>query len=176
MTIVLIIVIIYNKIIQCQTFSCYSLAIKIRRQRMFPADLPRLSWLLLWSYSCFIMYTWVVLLVLSDGLWGKALYDYEATCSEELSFQEGQMIRICSKEHDGVDDGWWVGNIDGTTGLFPSLVIEELSPSADDQVWQVFSICRNLSHLICFRRWSQYCITCRIIFKYLYWVLLCSLS
>ena len=29
---------------QCQTFSCYALAIKKCRQHMFPADLPRLVW------------------------------------------------------------------------------------------------------------------------------------
>lgn len=60
--------------------------------------------------------------------WARALFDYEATCEEELSFQEGQLIRIISTEHDGVDDGWWEGEVNGSFGLFPSLVVEELLP------------------------------------------------
>ncbi|XP_049961870.1 protein nervous wreck [Schistocerca serialis cubense] len=71
-----------------------------------------------------------------------ALYDYEATCEDELTFSEGQVIRVLSKEPHSVDDGWWAGEIAGTgqAGLFPSLVVEEcredgepLTPPADDE-------------------------------------------
>ncbi|XP_049786116.1 protein nervous wreck [Schistocerca cancellata] len=71
-----------------------------------------------------------------------ALYDYEATCEDELTFSEGQVIRVLSKEPHSVDDGWWAGEIAGTghVGLFPSLVVEEcredgepLTPPADDE-------------------------------------------
>ena len=60
--------------------------------------------------------------------WARAIYDYDATCEDELSFQEGQLIRITSTEHNGVDDGWWEGEVNGTFGTFPSLVVEELLP------------------------------------------------
>jgi hypothetical protein len=65
------------------------------------------------------------------GVWVKALYDYDATCEEELSFVEGQMIRVLRKDVNGVDDGWWEGEVDGRTGVFPSLVVEELSENGD---------------------------------------------
>ncbi|GLH07295.1 MIP06439p [Gryllus bimaculatus] len=54
-----------------------------------------------------------------------ALYDYEAGCDDELTFYEGQVIRILSKVPHNVDDGWWEGEVDGRTGIFPSLVVEE---------------------------------------------------
>lgn len=66
--------------------------------------------------------------------WARALFDYEATCDEELSFQEGQLIRVISTENDGVDDGWWHGEVGGTIGLFPSLVVEELLPVDNHRV------------------------------------------
>jgi hypothetical protein len=61
-------------------------------------------------------------------IWAKALFDYDATCDEELSFAEGQLILVQSKEHDGVDDGWWIGELNGVVGVFPSLMVEELLP------------------------------------------------
>ncbi|XP_021936314.1 F-BAR and double SH3 domains protein 2 isoform X2 [Zootermopsis nevadensis] len=77
-----------------------------------------------------------------DGLesYCLALYDYEATCPEELSFTEGQVIRVLRKVVHVVDDGWWEGELDGRTGLFPSLVVEEcredgepLTPQDEDE-------------------------------------------
>lgn len=59
-------------------------------------------------------------------MWATALYDYEAQGEDELSFHSGQLIRILRKEHDGVDDGFWEGTVDGRTGVFPSLVVLEL--------------------------------------------------
>uniref|UniRef100_T1J3Y4 RING-type E3 ubiquitin transferase n=1 Tax=Strigamia maritima TaxID=126957 RepID=T1J3Y4_STRMM len=59
-------------------------------------------------------------------LYCRALYDYEATCPEELSFVEFQIIRIVRKEVSEIDDGWWEGEVDGNIGLFPSLVVEML--------------------------------------------------
>jgi len=58
-----------------------------------------------------------------------ALYDYEATCPEELTFVENQVIKLVNKNPHDVDDGWWEGNLDGVTGLFPSLVVEECRPN-----------------------------------------------
>lgn len=62
----------------------------------------------------------------SDKVWARALYDYYATNDEELTFNEGQLIQVLRKElHDGVDDGWWEGEVNGKLGVFPSLVVQE---------------------------------------------------
>ncbi|XP_076169428.1 protein nervous wreck-like isoform X1 [Ptiloglossa arizonensis] len=53
-----------------------------------------------------------------------ALYDYEATCDEELSFFEGDIIKVLKKKPHDVDDGWWEGELRGQRGLFPSLIVE----------------------------------------------------
>lgn len=60
------------------------------------------------------------------GFWCRALYDYEGTNEEELSFQEGALIRVVRKDENGIDDGWWEGELNGKCGVFPSLVVEEL--------------------------------------------------
>ncbi|KAF2879160.1 hypothetical protein ILUMI_27012 [Ignelater luminosus] len=54
-----------------------------------------------------------------------ALYDYEGEGDEELTFEEGQIIKVLSKCAHSVDDGWWKGELDGNVGNFPSLVVEE---------------------------------------------------
>lgn len=54
-----------------------------------------------------------------------ALYDYDASAQDELTFEENQIILIVNKSPHGVDDGWWEGEIDGKMGNFPSLVVEE---------------------------------------------------
>ncbi|XP_044766404.1 protein nervous wreck isoform X3 [Coccinella septempunctata] len=54
-----------------------------------------------------------------------ALYDYDGEGSEELTFEEGQIIRVLSKCAHSVDDGWWQGELEGRIGNFPSLVVEE---------------------------------------------------
>ena len=56
----------------------------------------------------------------------KAVYDYEACTTEELSFPEGAIINILSKDDNGIDDGWWKGELNGKIGVFPGLVVEEL--------------------------------------------------
>lgn len=56
------------------------------------------------------------------------MYDYESNGDDELTFQEGQVIRVLRKiVHNGIDDGWWEGELDGRIGLFPSLMVEECS-------------------------------------------------
>lgn len=54
-----------------------------------------------------------------------ALYDYDGEEDEELTFDEGSVIRVLSKCAHNVDDGWWRGELDGKIGNFPSLVVEE---------------------------------------------------
>ncbi|XP_037905426.1 protein nervous wreck isoform X2 [Hermetia illucens] len=60
-----------------------------------------------------------------------ALYDYDATAQDELTFEEGQIIKIITKSAHGVDDGWWEGELDGKVGNFPSLVVEECDENGE---------------------------------------------
>ncbi|XP_048237031.1 F-BAR and double SH3 domains protein 2-like isoform X4 [Haliotis rufescens] len=69
---------------------------------------------------------------LGDAMWARALYDYVAQDSEEISFAEGSLIKVIRKDNDGVDDGYWEGEFNGNSGLFPSMVVEELT--ADQEV------------------------------------------
>lgn len=68
----------------------------------------------------------------------RALYDYDATSDEELTFYEGEVIAILRRRGvhgDGdVDDGWWEGQLlpDGPRGVFPSLVVEECGPNGEE--------------------------------------------
>ncbi|KAJ3119118.1 Unconventional myosin-Ie [Phlyctochytrium bullatum] len=52
----------------------------------------------------------------------KALYDYEASEADELSFKAGDIITIVSKD----DEGWWTGTFKGKKGLFPANYTEPL--------------------------------------------------
>ena len=49
------------------------------------------------------------------------LFPYQAVNDDELSLQEGEIITIVSKEIE--DKGWWKGEIDGRTGVFPVSII-----------------------------------------------------
>ncbi|XP_040820052.1 F-BAR and double SH3 domains protein 2 isoform X1 [Ochotona curzoniae] len=65
----------------------------------------------------------------------KALYDYEGQTDDELSFPEGAIIRIVNKENQD-DDGFWEGEFSGRIGVFPSVLVEELSASENgDTPW-----------------------------------------
>ncbi|NWQ89577.1 FCSD1 protein, partial [Burhinus bistriatus] len=67
-------------------------------------------------------------LVLEPGAWlVRALYDYEGQSPEELSFPEGAIIRVLPRTPSEVDDGFWMGDFNGRVGVFPSLVVEELT-------------------------------------------------
>ena len=43
-----------------------------------------------------------------------------------------QVIHILSRGPNGVEDGWWMGELEGRTGLFPSIVVEECQANGDD--------------------------------------------
>lgn len=49
----------------------------------------------------------------------KALYNYESTQPDELSFREGDLLYIPSSEI-AEDGGWWKGTCGGVSGLIPS--------------------------------------------------------
>ncbi|XP_041986298.1 protein nervous wreck isoform X2 [Aricia agestis] len=60
-----------------------------------------------------------------------SLYDYDAEGSDELNLEEGQFIRIVSRDAHGVDDGWWRGEANGVIGNFPSLIVEECDENGE---------------------------------------------
>ncbi|KAJ6612825.1 hypothetical protein lerEdw1_015175, partial [Lerista edwardsae] len=47
----------------------------------------------------------------------KTLYAYEGTNEDELSFKEGEIIQLISK--DTGEAGWWKGELSGKEGVFP---------------------------------------------------------
>lgn len=56
----------------------------------------------------------------------KALYEYTGQTEDELSFPEGAIIRILSREtHE--DDGFWEGEFNGAVGVFPAVLVEDLA-------------------------------------------------
>ncbi|XP_068201144.1 protein nervous wreck isoform X8 [Palaemon carinicauda] len=73
------------------------------------------------------------------GEYCRAMYDYEATCPEEITFMEGQIIKVLQKSVHDVDDGWWEGEVDGQVGLFPSLVVEECRSDGEPLTPDVFT-------------------------------------
>lgn len=76
----------------------------------------------------------------TDGSWAKAIYDYEACSKEELSFITGTLIRILRKDENGIDDGFWEGELNGKVGVFPSLVVEELGVDVWNEMVRNFTI------------------------------------
>eukprot|EP01095_Lingulamoeba_sp_RSL-Kostka_P004491 TRINITY_DN15737_c0_g1_i2.p1 TRINITY_DN15737_c0_g1~~TRINITY_DN15737_c0_g1_i2.p1 ORF type:complete len:283 (+),score=96.72 TRINITY_DN15737_c0_g1_i2:603-1451(+) len=56
----------------------------------------------------------------------RALYDYQQSDSNELSFSAGDVITILQKD----PSGWWQGELDGRIGVFPSVDwVQEINES-----------------------------------------------
>ena len=55
----------------------------------------------------------------------KSLYDFASSRSDELSLSEGDVVLVTSRTPNGDEDGWWLGQLDGKTGLFPTNYVEE---------------------------------------------------
>ncbi len=51
----------------------------------------------------------------------RAIYDYEANMYDELSIRAGDVINV----HEKQADGWWLGEVGGTVGIFPATYVEE---------------------------------------------------
>ena len=56
----------------------------------------------------------------------RALYDYDANMYDELTIRVGDVINI----HDKQADGWWLGELRGTVGIFPATYVEEMESNA----------------------------------------------
>lgn len=48
----------------------------------------------------------------------EALYDFAGQGAGDLSFQEGDRIKVVKKT--GTDQDWWVGELGGVKGSFPA--------------------------------------------------------
>ena len=60
----------------------------------------------------------------------RAIYDYEARASDELSFKRHDVITVLGRDEE--DEGWYRGVLNGRTGLFPNNYVQfqEQSSSA----------------------------------------------
>ncbi len=55
--------------------------------------------------------------------------EYDADMSDEVSFQENDLIGVLDKEPNGMDDGWWLGHVvrTGHRGTFLAIMTTELA-------------------------------------------------
>uniref|UniRef100_UPI0037E7ADD3 CD2-associated protein isoform X1 n=1 Tax=Semicossyphus pulcher TaxID=241346 RepID=UPI0037E7ADD3 len=58
----------------------------------------------------------------------KALFDYQPQNEDELELKVGEIIDIIEE----VEEGWWNGNLNGKSGLFPSNFVKEVDTVGDD--------------------------------------------
>lgn len=54
----------------------------------------------------------------------RALYDFAGETTDELTFTAGSVITVLEE----VDEGWWLGELDGQRGIFPVNYTESVSP------------------------------------------------
>jgi hypothetical protein len=62
---------------------------------------------------------------MSTEVTAVALYDYEATDADELSFRKGEALMLL----EAYDDGWWLMQKGRHTGLVPSNYMEAKGPA-----------------------------------------------
>ena len=61
-----------------------------------------------------------LLLTTVAGKKAKVTFEYEADDEDELTLHVGDLIDVIYE----VEDGWWYGNLNGTTGHLPSNFVE----------------------------------------------------
>uniref|UniRef100_H3CE22 mitogen-activated protein kinase kinase kinase n=1 Tax=Tetraodon nigroviridis TaxID=99883 RepID=H3CE22_TETNG len=50
-----------------------------------------------------------------------ALFDYEASCKDELTLRKGDLVEVLSLDSEiSGDEGWWAGKVNNKVGIFPS--------------------------------------------------------
>ena len=52
-----------------------------------------------------------------------AQYDYDAVQNDELTIKAGDVINLSEKQ----DSDWWFGELNGRTGIFPAMYVQEMS-------------------------------------------------
>ena len=57
----------------------------------------------------------------------KVTFDYEPEKDDELKLTVGDILIVINKE----EEGWWEGELNGKTGMFPSNFVEVL-PNAEE--------------------------------------------
>jgi SH3 domain-containing kinase-binding protein 1 len=60
-----------------------------------------------------------------------AQFPYQAQNEDELTLEEGQIVQVISKEVE--DKGWWKGEVDGRTGVFPDNFVKLVSAAAPEE-------------------------------------------
>ena len=55
----------------------------------------------------------------------KSLYDFVASRDDELSLTENDIVTVISKIPNGDEDGWWLGELNGKSGVFPASYVED---------------------------------------------------
>ena len=70
-----------------------------------------------------------------QGVYVRALYDYEADDQTSLSFRQGDIIQVLTQ----LESGWWDGVIHGFRGWFPSNYCEAVDPSEAEKLDQDFT-------------------------------------
>ncbi|XP_075943185.1 mitogen-activated protein kinase kinase kinase 11 [Anarhichas minor] len=78
----------------------------------------------------------------TNPVW-TALFDYEASCKDELTLRKGDLVEVLSLDSEiSGDEGWWAGKVNNQVGIFPSnygsfkpgsAVVSELSPAVVSQ-------------------------------------------
>eukprot|EP00095_Tigriopus_kingsejongensis_P000509 maker-scaffold367_size194084-snap-gene-0.48 protein:Tk00509 transcript:maker-scaffold367_size194084-snap-gene-0.48-mRNA-1 annotation:"hypothetical protein DAPPUDRAFT_301481" len=57
----------------------------------------------------------------------RAIYDYKANLYDELTIQVGDVINV----HDKQADGWWLGELNGSIGIFPATYVEDVGSQSN---------------------------------------------
>lgn len=57
----------------------------------------------------------------------EALYDFGAEIAGEMSITKGDVIKVTKK----IDDGWWEGQCNGSTGMFPANYVRPTTTTVD---------------------------------------------
>lgn len=77
------------------------------------------------------MYRWKIVYTdfswLYIGLLAKVIYSYHAQNEDELTLTEGQTVTVLDQNLE--DAGWWRGDINGRTGVFPDNFVELMPQS-----------------------------------------------
>jgi len=59
----------------------------------------------------------------------KVTFDYEPENDDELKLTVGDILTVIKKE----EEGWWEGDLNGKTGMFPSNFVEVLTNAEELQ-------------------------------------------